>query len=756
MEGAGGPDRRRSGPTIYDVAAACGVAPSTVSRAFSRPGRVNAETAERIRRVAAEMGYRTNPLARALPTGRTSLLSIVVADVTNPFFFEIIRGAEETATPAGYTLLVADVRESAEAEREALERTLPLVEGVVLATSRLSDSSIRVAAKQRPTVVLNRVMTDIPSVVTDNARGMRRAVEHLAELGHTTVVYLAGPEASWADGMRWRSMREAAYELEIRVRRLGPFAPTQAGGMAAAQVLAQNPPSAVIAYNDLLAIGLMRGLHALGGRVPQDVSVVGFDNIFGADFCTPPLTTVAAPLHHLGSHAVRTLLEILRTGGRRPYQPPARQQPLRPALLPAQLVVRGSTARRARRRAWHRPAPGSTGAEPAARAPPGQPMATGCRPLPAVASMNRPARLNPPPSPAGRDVHLGTGRTKERTMTTQKRLLATAVVGVAALTLTACGGDDGGNGAAGSSGGKSMRLALNQTEQHPSYIALDNFSERLSEGTDGRWSIDVFPNETLGAQQEALQLVSDGTVDMAIVSGTQLENLNQDFLVFNLPQVFDSVEHQMSVIHDEEIVGDLYSSLEDSNDITVLGGFTQGARSVYTTFGPVTTPADFAGKKLRVQESDLHIAMAEAMGASATPMSFGELYTGLQSGVVDAAENNEPSYFTQKHYEVAPYWSYTNHLVGLDYLVINADLLAGMSDEDRAVFDEEWVAAYEEHTDLWAEATEDAIEQAEAGGATFSDVDEEAFRAVLEPLAEEFISNDTQQELYDAARAAAE
>ncbi|QAY59902.1 LacI family transcriptional regulator [Microbacterium protaetiae] len=331
-----------SRPTIYDVAAACGVAPSTVSRAFARPGRVNAETAERIRQVAAEMGYRTNPLARALPTGRTSLIAIVIADVTNPFFFEILRGAEETATEAGYTLLVADVQESIEAERRALDRMIPMVEGIVLATSRMSDSSIRVAAKQRPTVVLNRAMSDIASVATDNALGMRRAVEHLADLGHVSITYVAGPDASWANGIRWRAMREATQELGMRARRIGPFAPTQAGGLSAAGELAATPPTAVIAYNDLLAIGLLRGLSSLGIRVPQDVSVVGFDNIFGADFCTPQLTTVAAPLRQLGKVAVQTLLNDL--GGPASGRAVSRG-PLKTALLPARLVIRESTAR---------------------------------------------------------------------------------------------------------------------------------------------------------------------------------------------------------------------------------------------------------------------------------------------------------------------------------------------------------------------------------------------------------------------------
>src|SRR5690606_11501368 len=239
-------------PTIYDVAQTAGVAPSTVSRAFSRPGRVNAQTAERIRQVASELGYRTNPLARGLPTGRTSLLGIVVADVTNPFFFEIIRGAEKTARDAGYTLLMVDAHESDEAERQALDRTLPLVEGMILATSRLSDSSIRVAAKQRPTVVMNRHLTDVPSVLTDNAQGMRSAVEHLADLGHANLAYLAGPEASWADGMRWRAFREATRAVDVQARRIGPFAPTLAGGLAAAAALVKHRATAAVAYNDLI------------------------------------------------------------------------------------------------------------------------------------------------------------------------------------------------------------------------------------------------------------------------------------------------------------------------------------------------------------------------------------------------------------------------------------------------------------------------------------------------------------------------
>jgi tripartite ATP-independent transporter DctP family solute receptor len=327
---------------------------------------------------------------------------------------------------------------------------------------------------------------------------------------------------------------------------------------------------------------------------------------------------------------------------------------------------------------------------------------------------------------------------------------AAAVAGSSALVLAACSPSL----EPGTSEGDILHLALNQTESHPSYIALNRWSEYLEEQTDGRWTIDIYPNETLGAQAEAMQLVSDGSVEMAIVSGPQLENLNRDFIALNLPTTFDDIDHQMRVIADESIVGELYTSLEETNNFTVLGGFTQGNRSVYTTTGPVETPADLDGQKLRVQESPLNIAMAEALGASATPMAYGELYTGLQSGVVDAAENNEVSYASQRHFEVAPHWSYTNHLVGLDYLIINTDMLASMTEEDRAVFDEGWDLTRAAHVELWLQATEDAVAEAEAGGATFHEVDDTIFDEALEPLADEFLTTDNQWRIYDAARAA--
>jgi LacI family transcriptional regulator, repressor for deo operon, udp, cdd, tsx, nupC, and nupG len=322
--------------TIYDVARLAGVAPSTVSRAFARPGRVNADTAARIRTAAAELGYRVNPLARALSTSKTHMLAVMVSDITNPFYAELIRGAQIAASEVDYTVVLADARESGVLEREALERVLPVVEGIVIGSSRMSDSTLQMIAKQKPMMVLNRHLVGIPSVVTDNARGTRRAMEHLGELGHETVTYVAGPEASWADGMRWRAVREAGVELQLHTRRAGPVPPTVEGGRLAALSMLDHPPTAVIAYNDLIAIGMMGAFTASGIQVPKEVSVVGFDNILPAELVSPGLTTVASPGRTMGTAAVKNVLAMMR--GALPRSDQA-------FVMPTRLVVRGSTGR---------------------------------------------------------------------------------------------------------------------------------------------------------------------------------------------------------------------------------------------------------------------------------------------------------------------------------------------------------------------------------------------------------------------------
>jgi len=201
----------------------------------------------------------------------------------------------------------------------------------------MSDSSIRMIAKQKPLVLLNRQITETSCIVVDNPRGVRRAVEHLGALGHGTITYLAGPEASWAEGMRWRALREAAHDLELRVRRIDPHDdPTMRTGHAAARRIADDRATAVLAYNDALAIGVIKGLKQLGVHVPGDVSVVGFDNVLLAEVVDPALTTVAAPMRRAGATAVGNVL-ALAAGAKSSGET---------LVLPVRLVVRDSTGPR--------------------------------------------------------------------------------------------------------------------------------------------------------------------------------------------------------------------------------------------------------------------------------------------------------------------------------------------------------------------------------------------------------------------------
>lgn len=294
--------------TIRDVAREAGVATSTVSRAFSAPQRVSERTRRHVLSVAERLEYRPNPLARALPSGRTTTVGLLVPDITNPYFAGLIRGAERQANAAGYTLILTDTEESADVETRSIERLRGVVDGFVLAASRLSDSRVREVAANNVVALINRHVEGVPSVVVDTSDSTRQIVDHLASLGHRKVAYLAGPRASWPNSQRWAALCHAAEELGIVATPLGPFSPELAAGAAAADAAIRQGVTAAVAYNALLAIGTLSRFSERGMRVPEDISVVGYDDIFGADFCSPPLTTVAAPVQDAGRRAIDLLL----------------------------------------------------------------------------------------------------------------------------------------------------------------------------------------------------------------------------------------------------------------------------------------------------------------------------------------------------------------------------------------------------------------------------------------------------------------
>jgi LacI family transcriptional regulator len=298
----------RFATTIYDVARVAGVNPSTVSRALSMPGRLHPETEKRVHAAAKELNYRLNPMARALPTGRTFTLGLLLADITNPMFFEVVRGAEREAAAHGFTLIIAESQESSQREVETAFRLLPSIDGLILVSTRLNDEQILDLSERKPLVVINRRVTGVPSVVPDLTGGIDEAVAHLASLGHASIAFLSGPKGSWMSFARWTILKDRAAMRGLRLCSIGPGAPTLLGGSSALAKVVAADVTAVVAYNDLMAIGLLRAAQAGGLDVPSRLSIIGFDDIFGSDFTSPPLTTVRTPLGLLGANAVRRVL----------------------------------------------------------------------------------------------------------------------------------------------------------------------------------------------------------------------------------------------------------------------------------------------------------------------------------------------------------------------------------------------------------------------------------------------------------------
>ncbi|HJG91451.1 LacI family DNA-binding transcriptional regulator [Brachybacterium massiliense] len=324
--------------TIYDVAKTAGVAPSTVSRAFSRPGRVSAATHATVMAAAKELGYRTAAPAAQERGQRHHRLGIEVPDLTNPYFAELVSGMQEAAHEQEFLLMLLDTVEDEARERTSLESAVNVVDGIVLAGTRLSDATLNHLTKRIPVVVLNRRVAGLDSVTPDYEHGMGQAMAHLAENGSRTVTYVAGPVNSWSDGERWRAARVAARQHGIQVQRHGPFAPTTAGGEQAFEELRDSLPHAVICYNDLVAFGFLISALRAGIRVPGQLSVMGHDDIQLSRLVGGGLTTVVSPKRAQGRAAVERLV-------RRIENPSAHRTPVE-GSLPVRLVPRGTTGPR--------------------------------------------------------------------------------------------------------------------------------------------------------------------------------------------------------------------------------------------------------------------------------------------------------------------------------------------------------------------------------------------------------------------------
>lgn len=329
--------------SIKDIAKVMNISYSTVSRALNNSPRVKLETRELIQRKAVEMGYLPSAIARSLVTRRTNTIGIVVTKITDLFFAEVIQGIEETAVNRGYSVILTNSDGKPDYELAAIQTLRERrVDGIILVAACASTE-----AKQRlfaspeietPIVIINNVHQQHVgySIETDNLGGGRAATQHLLDFGHRRIAYIAGPSNEWDSVERQQGYEQALQGAGISLdpMLIGRGTNFAQGGLTAMQQLLAlpDPPTAVFCYNDVTALGAIRAASATGRRIPQDLSIIGFDDIALAPYFEPPLTTIAQAKREMGEKAVQMVLDLL-----------AGKPVVEKWVLPSELTVREST-----------------------------------------------------------------------------------------------------------------------------------------------------------------------------------------------------------------------------------------------------------------------------------------------------------------------------------------------------------------------------------------------------------------------------
>lgn len=328
-------------PSIKDIARLARVSHPTVSRALQNSPLVNPQTAARIRKIAAETGYRASAVARGLVTRRTRTIGLVVTTVADPFASEVVCGVEQIANDHGYAVFLADSHADPERERKVVQALAERrVDGIIVTSSRVGAHYVPLLREMNVPIVLvnDQYPGDfVHSIMIENRNGMRAATEHLIGLGHRRIAYLGDKFGYQSDTERFAGYRAALDAAKIpfaeELAAMGDGKP-EAAEQAMDQLLSlSDPPTAVCCYNDMSALGAMRSIRSQNLRVPDDISVAGFDDLFFAAYMAPSLTTVRQPMRRMGELAMDSLFKLM-SGKDSVAQIP----------IEAELVVRGSTA----------------------------------------------------------------------------------------------------------------------------------------------------------------------------------------------------------------------------------------------------------------------------------------------------------------------------------------------------------------------------------------------------------------------------
>ena len=321
-----------------------------------------------------------------------------------------------------------------------------------------------------------------------------------------------------------------------------------------------------------------------------------------------------------------------------------------------------------------------------------------------------------------------------------------AVAGASAL-LTACGGSSNNSaagstaasGAAAAAGGSfNLKLGHNLAEDHAVHIQLTSFAEQVKEKTNGTVNIQIIPNGTLGSESDMISQIQAGALDMAKVSASTLGNFSEKYNAFSVPYVFDDQTHYYTYM-DSDSAQAVFESTDDQG-FRGLTWLDSGARSFYTKATAIRTPADLKGLKIRVQDMKSQTDMMNYLGGIPVAMSYGDVYTSLQTGIIDGTENNETALTTGKHGEVCKVYSVDQHAMIPDVLIMSEKVWKQISPEDQEIILEAAHNSTEAHKVMWDTAIEEAVKEAqETMGVEFVyDVDKEAFREATQPMIEAY------------------
>ena len=281
-----------------------------------------------------------------------------------------------------------------------------------------------------------------------------------------------------------------------------------------------------------------------------------------------------------------------------------------------------------------------------------------------------------------------------------------------------------------------IRIGHNQATDHPTNIALLAFEEYIESELGDKYNVEVYPSELLGSQTDMVQLTQTGAIDFCVASNSILETFSDNYTVFNLPYLFASAEAYHAAMDDPEITDPIFESTKQAG-FEAVTWIDAGTRNFYTLSTPIETPEDLRGLKIRVQQSPTNVEMMDRLGGSATPMGFGDVYTALQSKVIDGAENNEMALTSNGHGDVCKYYSYDMHQMIPDILIGNCDFLDELPEEEREIFEEGFRLVNEVEREEWVKAVEEAKNTAEnEQGVTFVYPDITPFQEICLPMHE--------------------